>query len=152
MIRLILKLTKDYNIPEEIVFDADKIINEITKKMNNGENITKDEIEDLLYTYLSDQRQFSKVEKLIYEEPTIKDYIESCTHRSLYEKFSNFEEKTIEDAIAAYNKILVELNNGTLTKDYLYNAFGMLNTDADEVLKELILKHKELAAIYETMY
>lgn len=149
----IKQLKETYKVSEKSVLEADNIINQIVKNMNSGTKMSKEEIDNLIKESISDSRQFSNVENLIYENPMIKDYIEGCTHRSLYTKFDKFDKKNIDEAIKSYDDIMNKINSGyKITKDDLYNYFGKLNTEGDEVLKELILKHDELAAIFKTMY
>ena len=146
-------LKQTYGVSEEVIQKTDNIISKIEVKMNNGDKITKSEIDELISENITDQRVISKVENLIYENPKIKDYVETCTHRSLYTKYKDFDEKSINDAIKTYDEIMNRINSGEkITKDDLYNYFGKLDVDADKVLEDLIMKHDDLSAIYKEMY
>ena len=121
--------------------------------MNNGEKVTTDDIEDLLLDNLSDQRVFSKCENRIYGEPDLKNWLNDCTHRDIYnnrEIQAKYSEEEIDEATRTLDKILERVNNGEeFTRELIEHYTQRFQYSfSDQLLEEILKSHHKLGSIY----
>ena len=147
---------------EDSVTNSDQVIAKIKEKQANGERITDDDIENMLYELEEkDVRDLSKMKNRIFAEPELQAYLNDNLHLNIYNnpKYEGVSEESLNDAVAMLEQVKAEIKNGnsvtleTLQKIYdNHDAIkragkGFVSTDALYVLQDAIRNDEKLFAV-----
>jgi len=155
-IQRVKDLSNKYNLPDETIRKTDNLINEIKNIMASGKELSSDDILAMIYEIDGRTSVAQRIENLIYDNPEIKNYLNDCTHRDVWnnpEIIRNYNEYQINEATKILDQILAKVENGAeltdeLIKDLLSN---MQHYGTDELLYKLIEDHHKLGPLYKNM-
>lgn len=128
----IKNIEEKYGIRDlETVRFSDSVMEKLKAKMNNGERITLDELEDLLYHGCPDKRVYEAIKQRILEVPELQEYFEDSFHLSIvsnpkYNRYCSQQELVqVGDLL---NSIKQRVDSGeTLTLDLIKNEIAILD-------------------------
>lgn len=154
-IQRVKDLGNKYNLAEETIRQTDDLINEIKSRMVKGEPISKDNIEEMIQDIDYRSAVAERIENLIYDNPDIKNYLNDCTHRDVWNNpdiREKYDSHVIEEATKTLDKILRIVDDGieltdALIKDMLTNTY----MGTDELLYKLIEEHHKLGPMYKNL-
>lgn len=152
----IKNLSNKYNIPEDDFEEIDQLITELKTKMQNGEKITAEDLESMIYNIDARGSVMQRIEKLLYDDPDIKHYLNDCTHKDIFtnpEYTNNYFQKDIEEAVMLLDKMLEMMKQGVkFSENLIETCMSKANSsDAQELLLKIIKKHHTLGPLYKNL-
>ena len=149
-------LSNKYNIPEDEFEEIDQLIADLKTKMQNGEKITADDLEIMISDIDARGPMIERIEKLLYDDPQVKQYLNDCTHRDILtnpEYTHNFFEDDIKEAVDLLDRILDSMKNGAeFSEDLIETYMSKANSSGtQEVLLKIIKEHHTLGPLYKNL-
>ena len=149
-------LSKKYNIPEDEFEEIDQLIADLKTKMQNGEKISADDLEILISDIDARGPMIERIEKLLYDDPQVKQYLNDCTHRDILtnpEYTNNYFEDEIKDAVRLLDKMLEMIKQGT---EFSENLIETCISSAEygntpELFLKIIKEHHTLGPLYKNL-
>ncbi len=143
---------------EEVIKDADKVFDIIREKKDNGQKITQDELESIIYNDISDKRLVDRVLKYVCSDDAdieLKNYIEDCTHYSVYndKSYGLYSDDAKAEAVSAFDKLYASVKSSSeLTNDLISSySVNLFNWGAEDLFLKLIHSHHELGPMYNIL-
>ena len=149
-------LSNKYGVPEDEFDEIDDLISELKTKMQNGEKITADDLEEMVCNIDHRGVMVKRIQQLLYDDPEIKQYLNDCTHRDIFtnpEYTKNYFEQDIQEAVSLLDKILDMMKQGVEFSDDLIKSCmdKAHSSETQEVLLKIIKEHHTLGPLYKNL-
>ena len=156
-LRLNALQSKYPSLSRETIEKTEELALKLEEKMNNGEKITDDELEGMLFNINNNNFAWEDMKKMLYDNPKLQNWLNDCTHKDVYNnpKYtgpdSYYTESNIEEALGWFDEILNRINNGEdLTPEMIKEYTNNMNYSfSDELLIDIIQNHWKLGPLYK---
>ncbi len=156
-VRLDGLVAKYPTLSRETITNTEKLATKLEEKMNNGEKITQEILDEMLYETNNNSFAWEDMTNMLYENPKLKNWLNDCTHRDIYTNpdyvgyNSYYSKENIDEAVSWLDQILRRVEDGEkLTPELIkYYTDTMNYSFSDELLIDIIQKHWKLGPMYQ---